>query len=1556
MNKKTTRKYRFAALIAAALLFGAGYASALAQDVIRFDAEGNQQTTGNTVSSVMANYADGDRIVIYNNVNSGSFDLTATGPRKTITFESSDPATVRSVDVQSKRFMDYGFGTFVFKNVQFKNGLGANGGIFCRWSGDPQIYYQYLIGENAEFFNCTSPGNNYGGVSISNPGMYVEGEFRFTNNSAQLSGGALASSAASGPVANGGYIVFQGDNSNMVFSGNTGNGLPNDVFADRLVTIQDAGTYSFGGGIKTATLNVSDAAVTFGTGSITEVTNFNVDDAHLTFAVNNNNIVSSGTTAFSSGATAFTVSGAVQVTDSTKINPIIIDLVAVTNSVSTDQELLVISGNSSAWSKPIIQSSGSTNSFAYLKSSSASGLTVGIQNIEAGKTLYRYDATNTLKASGTDFNSVGWATNNTYVLTGDATFTSQFNSFGLNITIQSDSDEIRKITATGSAAERKRMFDFGYGTYTLSNVEFNNIGLSNDMGCFAQWGTANSTPVSVIGNNVTFNALKGNYAAVINSNSGMNLTGTIDFINCTATSSANDYGVVLNASGGYVRFYGDGSQMSFSNNRTSSTTGPNRGDIKATQYVTFEDAGVYSLDGGITAPTLNILNGAQVSLLSGSVTKLTQLNIDTDSRLNLIVNDNNYVSTGATAFNSGATQFSVGTASDAVVVTGSGLCPITVDCTGLSVKSSDLLVMLGNTSGIQKPIIQSTGLTNALVFLRSSDDKGLRLGVQELIGGSTIYRYSSAGTLSAHGTDLGTIGMANGDRIVLTGNATNSASVNNNGKTITIQSYNDTIFRIDATGTKRFFDYGNGTYNLSNVELYHAGTTETGHDMGSIIQHGNDNANVVKIHANNVKITDNQGRYAAFVNSSSGLILDGTIDVSGCLTRADNSGLGVAIQSSGSVGGYVLFQGDGSRATFSNNRRTDGSRNDIIASRYVTFTDKGTYSFDGGIIAPTLNVQNGAIVSLEPGSVNKSTTGINVINGSDLTVGGSMTAGAIAVSDKSSLRFSAATTATANSIVLDADSMVSIAVTDGNIVSAGNRTYGTGATNVSASQWTMGTIGTQTTFMVDPSTVSTAPTTGQEVLVTQSDLSAYQANGNRIVIQTAPNDKYLAYLNTVDSTGLTVGLKAKEASKGVYLQKTDGTWTSGASFQNYVADEVITYVDANLTAGVQNLGNTGATVMRTYAIQSTSDAVRRLDASGQVRFFDWASGDWTISNIEFYGAGRGDQGSVFQNGDTCKVPVNLYARNVSGTNLTGTFGAFIHSFPGTNLTGTLTVSGCRTTSTGSGVAIHVGNAYTARFYGDSSDMLFTDNKWTNGTPNDIKAGTVLFEDAGKYQFDSGIVAQTITASDSSRVTLGASSQSTTATLNLQDTATLKILSGAAATANALNVSNSPTIDGDLTVGATGIGLVAKALNLGSDTDPGALTVLGDYTQSTDVVLDVFSTESTDKLYFGGNAEFLNDAQLIVRNTGGLVIDSTELTLLDGANESALNEAYAHLDLSDFGEQIRWSSSLDALPDGGYQLTLHGANSESVPEPASCVLLLLGAFGLYFGMSRNKRRI
>ncbi|MDO4574792.1 MAG: autotransporter-associated beta strand repeat-containing protein [Planctomycetia bacterium] len=178
------------------------------------------------------------------------------------------------------------------------------------------IYTQVLTLTGTNTF--TDNEAKVGGAISSESSITLTGTNTFTGNSATSGGGAISSD---------GTVMFSGAGSQATFSGNTANGN-NDIYIDSpggIVTIQDGGTYSFGGGFRFGGTGVGghifigaetqdgSPNVTLGSGSITVASTLTLTGTGSTLNVElnaNNKVASSSDTTYGTGATVLNIATA----------------------------------------------------------------------------------------------------------------------------------------------------------------------------------------------------------------------------------------------------------------------------------------------------------------------------------------------------------------------------------------------------------------------------------------------------------------------------------------------------------------------------------------------------------------------------------------------------------------------------------------------------------------------------------------------------------------------------------------------------------------------------------------------------------------------------------------------------------------------------------------------------------------------------------------------------------------------------------------------------------------------------------------------------------------------------------------------------------------------------------------------------------------------------------------------------------------------------------------------------------------------------------------------
>ena len=201
----------------------------------------------------------------------------------------------------------------------------------------------------------------------------------------------------------------------------------------------------------------------------------------------------------------------------------------------------------------------------------------------------------------------------------------------------------------------QRFCDYAHGTYILSDLHFLNFGKSNDGG--AVFYRNDASPTTFVLSNVTAENGIANNASAFRAATGMTVSGTATFLNNTVTL---DGAAVLTTAGGNMTFQGAGSNITFTGSKYKDGSGNlSVGyDVSATN-IAFNDAGTYSLSGGIKASGSVTIDGASVTL--GEDSKSAISGKTTVQAGTLTLNSTNFttsgveVSTGAALVTKGLT-------------------------------------------------------------------------------------------------------------------------------------------------------------------------------------------------------------------------------------------------------------------------------------------------------------------------------------------------------------------------------------------------------------------------------------------------------------------------------------------------------------------------------------------------------------------------------------------------------------------------------------------------------------------------------------------------------------------------------------------------------------------------------------------------------------------------------------------------------------------------------------------------------------------------------------
>lgn len=266
------------------------------------------------------------------------------------------------------------------------------------------------------------------------------------------------------------------------------------------------------------------------------------------------------------------------------------------------------------------------------------------------------------------------------IYTDVTTSSGQFNANGIGadgqITIQSATPGTQ-VTITCETGQR--FCDYAHGTYILSDLHFLNFGKSNDGG--AVFYRNDASPTTFVLSNVTAENGIANNASAFRAATGMTVSGTAQFLNNTVTL---DGAAVLTTAGGNMTFQGAGSNITFTGSKYKDGSGNlSVGyDVSATN-IAFNDAGTYSLGGGIKANGAVTINGASVTL--GEDSKSAISGKTTVQAGTLTLNSTNFTTSG------------VEVSADAALVTKGLTAPLTNNGTTTLTSASATITNLAGT-------------------------------------------------------------------------------------------------------------------------------------------------------------------------------------------------------------------------------------------------------------------------------------------------------------------------------------------------------------------------------------------------------------------------------------------------------------------------------------------------------------------------------------------------------------------------------------------------------------------------------------------------------------------------------------------------------------------------------------------------------------------------------------------------------------------------------------------------------------------------------------------
>ncbi|MDO4424514.1 MAG: hypothetical protein Q4D17_01940 [Planctomycetia bacterium] len=186
------------------------------------------------------------------------FSGNSVGQEGTFTIQSGTSGTQVTIKTGgSYRFCDYAHGTYILKDLYFKDcgKLNDGGGVFYRNDQTPSTF---------RMENVTIEGalGNQSAALRAATGMTLSGTAVFRDNIVSEANGAAVQVAS-------GSMTLEGDDTVLTFTGtkNSSGAAAYDLRASAGITFNGAGTYSLDGGMMAQTLVVNGANVTLGSGS-----------------------------------------------------------------------------------------------------------------------------------------------------------------------------------------------------------------------------------------------------------------------------------------------------------------------------------------------------------------------------------------------------------------------------------------------------------------------------------------------------------------------------------------------------------------------------------------------------------------------------------------------------------------------------------------------------------------------------------------------------------------------------------------------------------------------------------------------------------------------------------------------------------------------------------------------------------------------------------------------------------------------------------------------------------------------------------------------------------------------------------------------------------------------------------------------------------------------------------------------------------------------------------------------------------------------------------------
>ena len=587
-------------------------------------------------------------------------------------------------------------------NIEFVNNTvkTAGDGIYGAYGGAAAMPYNGIL----NIQNVTMSGNAavaesknggaYGGAIVAAGTLQFSGENKFTNNTATSLNGN-----AQGGAIYGEDVAFVGVDSKAEFSGNTANGVNNDMHIRQSLTITDAGTYTFNGGITTTAdvpMTIQNGAnVTFNEGSITDIKGaMTLDNANLTLNMND--------------GTRFTVGSITGNGD---------DHMLTINYSGTESKTIT-TGNVTGLTNANLNFTNKTfgdGELGYLDMTN--GLAIVLGSIEEGTAgIFNRLSGSILKSSSNSFKGLGTAVSGDeiIVIANGALAANDYLTVPEKLTVTSNNDTIHTIRHAAGKGSNCFFFIPGSQSENILSTELNMKNLVLDSGAgydpdgtgqLIQGGAIQgdwSTPVTLNAENVSFingsTTIAGGavnvYQLSLNGNStfqgnttkdiggaistwyGLTIDGTHTFANNSAgrggalgnvfggdiviqgkntftdNTAETSGGAIMAAEAVNVILQGENSEAVFIGNTANGVN--NDIETEKNGSVTIQDKGEYYFGGGIKSPTLSIKDSANVTFGEGSITAVDNMSVT--NKANVTFNDGAKVD-GAVSANASTLNF-----------------------------------------------------------------------------------------------------------------------------------------------------------------------------------------------------------------------------------------------------------------------------------------------------------------------------------------------------------------------------------------------------------------------------------------------------------------------------------------------------------------------------------------------------------------------------------------------------------------------------------------------------------------------------------------------------------------------------------------------------------------------------------------------------------------------------------------------------------------------------------------------------------------------------------